>query len=126
MTPERWQFLALDRFARRGARLRELAGDPTDLHDRQPCRIGEDGRHLQDDLELVPDRIGREVAEGLGAVARLEEECLARGRLGQSPLQSASLSRKDQRRHVREVLQHGLELAHVGPLRLLFGRKLSP
>ena len=43
--------------------------------------VGEDHRHLQDDLELVPDVVGRELGEGLGAVPGLQEKRLARGDL---------------------------------------------
>ena len=61
-----------------GAGLGELPGDAADLHDRHAGAVGEDDRHLQDDLQLVPDRVGGEVGERLGAVARLEQEGLAR------------------------------------------------
>ena len=40
---------------RRRARLRELAGDPPDLDDRQRGAVGEHGRHLQHDLQLLAD-----------------------------------------------------------------------
>ena len=45
-----------------GARLRELAGDAADLHRRHAGAVGEHHRHLEDDLQLVADGVGRERA----------------------------------------------------------------
>ncbi len=53
------------------ARLGELPRNAADLHHRHSGRVGEGDRHLQDDLELVPDGVGRVFGEGLGAVAGL-------------------------------------------------------
>ena len=58
----------VDQLAGQAAGLGELAGDATDLDHREPGPVGQDHRHLQDDLELVADRVGREGVEGLGAV----------------------------------------------------------
>ena len=67
------------RLRRGGAGLGELAGDPAELHRRDAGAVGEQHRHLQDDLELVADAVRRERAERLGAVAGLEQERLALG-----------------------------------------------
>ena len=50
--------------------LGELPGDTADLDDRQAARIREDDRHLEDDAELVADRVGGAV-ERFGAVRLL-------------------------------------------------------
>ena len=42
-----------------GARLGELARDSTDLDDGHPGAVGKGDRHLQDDLQLVADAVGR-------------------------------------------------------------------
>ncbi len=67
---ERVEFGVADALGRRRARLGELACDPSDLDHRHAGRVGERDRHLQDDLQLVADGIGREVGERLGTVAR--------------------------------------------------------
>ena len=41
-----------------GAGFGELPGDTADLNDRQAARIREDDRHLEDDAELVANRVG--------------------------------------------------------------------
>src|SRR5256886_10633443 len=64
--------------------LGELAGDPPHLDHRQPGGIGQDDRHLEDDLELVADRVGGEVVEGLGTLARLQDEDRKSTRLNSS------------------------------------------
>ena len=67
-------------------------------------RVRQHDGHLQDDLQLVPDGVGREGVERLGAVAGLEQERLARGHLGQAAGQVAGLAGEDQRRHGRQRL----------------------
>ena len=69
----------VDELGGRRAGLGELAGDPSHLHHGHADRVGEHDRHLQDDLELLPDADGREVVEALRAVAGLEEEGVAGG-----------------------------------------------
>ena len=66
------------RLGRRGAGLRELPGDAPDLRGRHAGAVREHDRHLQDDLELVADVVGREVGERLRAVAGVQEEPVAR------------------------------------------------
>ncbi len=44
-----------------------------------PEAVGEHDGHLQDDFQLVADRVGREVVEGLCAVTGLEEKHLTAG-----------------------------------------------
>ncbi len=61
----------------------ELAGDSTYLHHRNTSGVGEGYRHLQDDLQLVSDGIGRELRKRFGAVAGLEQEGLTASHVGQ-------------------------------------------
>ena len=63
-----------DALERRRARLGELPGDPPHLHHRQRRAVGEHGRHLQEDLQLLADPHRRELVERLDAVAGLEQE----------------------------------------------------
>ena len=91
-----------------------------------PGRVGQHHRHLQDDLELVPDGVGAELGEGLGAVAGLEEEGLAVGHLGEVPGQLAGLAGEDQRRQRGQPGLGPLERVGVGPLRLLGRGELPP
>ena len=79
------------------AGLGELAGDAPDLHDRHAQRVRQHDRHLQDDAQLLPDVVGRELLEALGAVAGLEQERVAGGDLGERRLQRAGLAGEHQR-----------------------------
>ena len=108
------------------ARLGELAGDAAHLHHRNAGAVGEDHRHLQDDLELVPDAVGRELGERLGAVPGLQQKGPAAGDVGQSAGQAAGLAGEHQRGEAAEGLQDLLQGVVVGPLRLLGGRTLPP
>ena len=99
---ERVELDVADPLGRRRPGLGELPGDPADLDHRDAGGVGEGDGHLQDDLQLVADVVGREVGEGLGAVAGLEEEGLARrpprpGRTVRLP----GLAGEDQRRQGR-------------------------
>ena len=80
---ERGEIDITDALCRAGPGLGELAGDPTDLHDRDPHRVRQHDGHLEDDAQLLPDVVGRELLERLGAVAGLEQERTAGGDLGQ-------------------------------------------
>jgi hypothetical protein len=64
----------VDDLGGRGAGLGELPGDTAQLDHREAGAVGQDHGHLQDDLELVSDAVGREIVKGLGAVARLQQE----------------------------------------------------
>src|SRR3546814_16362793 len=66
------QFLAADLFRCGGARLRELPGHTTHLHDGKLRRIGQHHRHLKDDAKRVADVVGMELREGYGAIAALQ------------------------------------------------------
>ena len=72
VAPERGQLRVAPGLCGGGAGFGELAGDAAHLHCRDAGAVGEDDRHLQDDLELVADGVGRKRLEALGAVARLE------------------------------------------------------
>ena len=75
----RRQLDAVALLGRRRARLGELARDAADLQRRDAGAVREHERHLQDDLELVADVVGRELGERLRAVARVQQEALALG-----------------------------------------------
>ena len=108
------------------ARLGELPGDATHLHHRHAGRVGEGHRHLQDDLELVPDGVRVEFVEGLRAVSGLQQKGLAVGHLGQLRGQVARLAGEDQRRHGGQPRLGLLQRVRVGPLGLLGGGELAP
>ncbi len=118
MAPEHGQLDVADALGRRRAGLGELPGDAAHLHDRDARAVGEHDRHLQDDLQLVPDRVGREVVEGLGAVAGLEQEGLAGGDLAQGPGEPARLAGEHERRQLGELGEDVLVGVRIGPGRL--------
>ena len=103
----------------RGPGFGELAGDAAQLDDRNAGAVGEDDRHLEDDLELVPDGVGGEGVEGLGAVARLQQERAPLSDVAQRGRQPAGLACKHQRGQGGQALQDVVEAALVRPLRLL-------
>jgi hypothetical protein len=109
-----------------GPRLGELTCDAADLYDRQPAGIGQHDRHLKDDLELVPDRIGREILKRFGAVARLQDERHAVCRPAECIFQAARLAGEDQRGESAQLIFDRRKLGRVGPLRLLPGGSRSP
>ena len=84
------QLDAVARLGGRGARLGELAGDAADLQRRDARAVREHDRHLEDDLQLVADVVGREVGERLGAVARLQQEALALAHARQARLAASA------------------------------------
>ena len=75
-----------------------------------PGAVGEHDRHLQDDLQLVPDAVGREVVERLGAVAGLEQEGLPGRHFGQRLAQCPGLAGEHERGQRRKRLQGLLEV----------------
>ncbi len=81
------KFELADHLGGGGPRLRELAGNPADLHDRDADGVGEHDGHLEDDAQLLPDVVGGELLEALRAVACLEEERVARRDPGEFGLQ---------------------------------------
>ena len=121
MAAEARQLDAADVLERRRARLRELAGDATDLHDRHAERVGQHDGHLQDDAQLLADVDGRELLEALGAVAGLEQERIAGGDLGERRLERAGLAGEHQRRIAGDLLQRTIELTLIRPVGLLVG-----
>jgi len=58
VAPERVESYATDLLGVRGPRLRELSGDAADLDHGHAGRVRESDGHLQDDLQLVADRVG--------------------------------------------------------------------
>ena len=89
---------AVDRLKIGRAGLRELAGDPPDLHDRRGGGESHDHRHLQEHPKEIADVVGRMFAETLGAIAALQQECPAAGRFAEGALQLARFAGKNQRR----------------------------
>jgi hypothetical protein len=110
---------AVDPLGGRRPGLGELAGDAPHLQDRNTGRVGEHHRHLQDDLELVADGVGREALERLGAVTRLEQERPSLGHVGQVLGQLPGLAREHQGRQRSQVLERPVERGLVRPRRLL-------
>ena len=109
-----------------GAGLGELAGDAPDLHDRDAHRVRQHDGHLEDDAQLLPDVVGRELLERLGAVAGLQEEGVAGGDLGERGLQRAGLPGEHERGIAGDGLQRPVQLVRVRPLGLLPGRMVLP
>ena len=92
---------------RRRAGLGELARDPADLQRRYAGAVGEHDRHLEDDLELVADAVGREVGERLRAVAGVQQEAVAFGDARERAAQRARLAREHERRQRAELGERG-------------------
>ena len=80
---ERREVDVADALRRAGPRLGELPRDATDLDDRNAQGVGQHDGHLEDDAQLLPDVVGGELLERLGAVAGLQQEGPAGGDLGQ-------------------------------------------
>jgi len=123
---ERRQLHVADALGAGRAGLRELTGNASHLHHRHPGGVRQGDGHLQDDLQLVPDGVRAELGEGLRAVARLQEEGLPVGDLGQLLGQVARLTGEDERRHRRQLRLGPLERVRVGPFGLLRGGELAP
>jgi hypothetical protein len=87
MAAERRERDATDLLVGRAAGLGELTGDAPQLHRGEPGGVGQHNSHLQDDLELVPNGVGREVPERLGAIPGLEHKGTAVGGLGECVLE---------------------------------------
>ena len=119
MPQERREVEVADLFAWRRARLAELAGDPPDLHDGEGRAPREDGRHLQEDLETLPDRRSGEIPERLRAVAGLEQERAARTDLRERRDQRPGLAGEHERRKRSELLARRPQLRFIRPLGLM-------
>ena len=126
MPAERRQLDAVDALGQRRPRLRELTRDPPDLDHRQRRAVRHHRGHLQQHLEPLADRDRRDVAERLGAVARLEEERPALGGLAERPQERARLAREDERRQLLEPLAHRLDGRRIGPVGLLQRGQRAP
>ena len=126
VAPEAGQLDVADALGGRRAGLGELAGDAADLHDGHAEGVGEHDRHLQDDLELLPDVHRRERLEALGAVARLQEEGPAVGHLAEGGGEVAGLAGEHERGIGGDLLEGALGGDLVGPRRLLRGGTVAP
>ena len=98
------------------AGLGELAGDAADLDHRQRRRERHHHGHLQEHAEEVADVVGAVLGEALGAIAAMEEECLAGRHPRKMLLQAPRLACKNQRRKGRELL---LDLGESGLVRVV-------
>ena len=78
------------------ARFGVLAGEPADAND-APAAVGQYQAHLQQNLQLVGDRVGIALIEALRAVAALQQESLASSGLRQLLLQRADFPGRHQR-----------------------------
>lgn len=86
----------------------------------------ENDAHLEKNPEGVPDVVGIELLEALGAVTALEEEGPANGGLGEPLLQAAGLASEHDRRERLQRLNHRLQLRRVRVLGQLEGLLLLP
>src|SRR5690606_330560 len=110
----------------RAPRLGVLAGEPADPDHRllQPDEHHEG--HLQQDLELLNDVLGRALVEAFRAVAALQPKGLAALGLGELRLQRLDLPRRDDRRQSREARERRFEPGGVLIRRLLCGGQALP
>ncbi len=126
VAPEARQGEIADPLGGRGPGLGELTGDAAQLDHLDAGAVGQHDGHLEDHLQLVPDGVGGEVGKGLGAVARLEQECPAGGDLGEGRPQAPCLPGEHERGQDGERLERGLEGRRVRPFRLLGSRQVAP
>jgi hypothetical protein len=120
------QLRVADPLRRGRARLRELTRDPPDLHERERRPVDEHHGHLEQDLQLLPDRDGGEVVERLGAVTRLEEEGPAGPDLGERGPEVSRLAGEDERGQRLQLRERSLRLRLVGPLGLVQRGQRAP
>jgi len=105
----------VDLFELLGTGFGELSRDAPHLDDRYARRVGQCDGHLQDDLQLVTDRVRRTLLERFGAVARLEQEGLAVSDECEVVEQSPGLAGKDEWRFGGELGFDAFEVRSVGP-----------
>ena len=120
VAPERRQLTPSIRLGARRAGLGELAGDAPHLDDRHAGRIREHDGHLQDDLELVADGVGREASNDSA-----QSPACSRNALRATSASSRSgpgLARRTRGAAGRQVLEGVIEGRLVGPGRLLGGQ----
>ena len=113
--------LAVALFELVGAGLGELSGDAPDLDDRHARRVGERDGHLQDDLQLVANGVGRTLVEGLGAVTGLQQKRLAVRHLASWSWRRRASPAKTSGGFVGEFCFDAREVRGVGPARALGG-----
>ena len=123
---ERRQVHPVDELGRRRPRLRELAGDPAQLDDRERCAVGEHCRHLEQHLEPLADRDRRDLPERLRAVSGLEEERASLDRLAERALERPRLAGEHERRQLPQALAHLVDRGGVRPAGLLQRRQRPP
>ena len=111
---------------RRGAGLGELPGDAADLDRGDAAAVGEHDGHLQDDLELVADRVRRERVERLGAVAGLQHEAALLGDRGQRVGEAPRFAREHERWYLAQGGERGVERDGIGPVGLLLRGTRAP
>ena len=79
-----------------GSRFRVLPREATDPDDAAAGSVHQHQRHLQQDLQLVRQRLGRARPELLRAIPALEQEPFPPGGLGELALETLHLPRGDQ------------------------------
>ena len=125
MAPEGGKLDTVHRLGIAGPGLRELAGDPTDLHHGYAGVVRENDRHLEDHPEPVANGVGGCV-EGFGAVAGLEQKGLTFRDGGQFLSELAGLAGEDQWREVAQLVEDLVVGVGVRPLGLLEGHAVAP
>ena len=125
VAPEGGELDTVHRFGIAGPGLRELAGDPTDLHHGYAGVVRENDRHLEDHPEPVANGVGGRV-EGFGTVAGLEQEGSAFRDGGQLLGELAGFAGEYQWREVTQLVEDLVVGVGVRPLGLLEGHAVAP
>ncbi len=97
-----------------GARFGELPGHAADLDHRPAAAESQDHRHLQQHAEGVADLVRMKLGEAFGAVAALQQKCLALGDPAKRRLERSRLVREHQRRIFRQGLLSRGQLRRIG------------
>ena len=108
------------------AGLGELAGDAADLHHGHARRVGEHHRHLEDDPQLLPDRVGAKVPKDSAQSPAWSRNALPVGNVGQVARQVAGLTGEDQRRPLGERLRRPSNSASSGHSGCCSGGSVAP
>jgi hypothetical protein len=101
--------LPVDQLREPAAGLGVLAGDASQVDDPGAPAVGDEHGHLEQHAQLVLDDGAAAVPEGLGAVAPLQEEALARGGFRQQLLEGVHFLGHHQGRQLAQFRQHGVD-----------------
>ena len=121
------QGVVADLFDESAAGLGVLPRDSSHDRRRPAGDLLEDQTHLQEDLQLRRNRIGRAVLEAFGAVATLQEQTPSLGGLGEFVSKALDLVARDERRQAakfrqRRAVGRGIGVGHA----LRIGRRRCP